>query len=300
MNSAADSIPKRLNSTLISDYYQLTKPRITFAVVITMWVGFMLGTFGSFDFLLMFHATLGTWLIASGTAAYNQFMERNLDGLMKRTEKRPLPAKRIPAKNSRIFSLSLIFLGSVYLISIVNLAAGATSLATTIIYLGAYTPMKRISYTNVFVGAIPGALPPVGGWAAAGGSLLEPGIWLVFAIMFLWQVPHVMAIAWFCKDDYGHAGFKMLPKNDEEGRVVSFWVFVCTLALFPVSYYLFELDTAGITFLIGSMLLAIMYFYYGILFIRNRSREQAKKLMFAAIAYLPFISLLFFIDRLVS
>lgn len=300
MNSAADSIPKKIDREVVSAYFQLTKPRITLAVVITMLVGFMLASVVGFDLLLMLHATLGTYLIASGTAAYNQFMERNLDGLMKRTEKRPLPSKRIPAKNSRIFSLSLIFLGSVYLISIVNLEAGLASLATTVIYLGAYTPMKRISYTNVFVGAIPGALPPVGGWAAAGGSLLDPGIWLVFGIMFLWQVPHVMAIAWFCKDDYGHAGFQMLPKNDEKGTIVSFWIILCTLALFPVSYYLFDLQTAGLVFLVGSMLLASMYLYYGMLFVRNRTREQAKKLMFAAIAYLPFICLLFLLDQLFS
>ena len=285
-------------SMVISDYYQLTKPGITLAVLISMLVGFFVGSAGTIDFVTMIHALIGTYLIAAGTGAHNQFMERNLDGLMKRTKSRPLPTQRIPSKKSVIFSLTLLFSGLTYLALMVNPVAAAVSFATAFIYLAIYTPMKRTSAFNILIGAVPGALPPIGGWAAASGNITEPKMWLFFGILFLWQIPHVMAIAWMHKEDYQEAGFKMLPKNDSAGKKIAFYTILCTLLLFPISYFVFALEISGIVFLVLSFLLAGFFFAHSILFAKDRSRIRAKKLMFASIVYLPLIWLSVFIDRL--
>lgn len=289
---------QRSLAEVISDYYQLTKPGITLAVLISMLVGFVVGSGSDINYLLMVHVLIGTYLIAAGTGAHNQFMERNLDGLMKRTELRPLPAQRISSRNGMIFSLTLIFTGLTYLVLLVNPVAGLVSFATSLIYLAAYTPMKRISAFNIVIGAVPGALPPVGGWAAATGTITDPGMWLFFGILFFWQVPHVMAIAWMCKDDYSGAGFKMLPKGDSSGKRTALYALSCTFLLFPISYSVYALSISGVVFLVLSFLLAGMFFAYGILFFRNRTKATAKKLMFASIAYLPLVWLAVFIDRL--
>ncbi len=284
---------------IISDFHQLTKPGITLAVVASMLVGFVLGSGASFNYLIMLHAIIGTYMIAAGTGAYNQFMERRLDGLMKRTAKRPLPDKRISAASGMFFSLILIFSGLFYLFFMVNPVAGAVSFATTFIYLIAYTPMKQVSAFNILIGAIPGALPPVGGWAAATGHLADPGMWLLFGIVFLWQVPHVMAIAWSLKEDYSGAGFKMIPKNDETGFKTSVWSLICTVLLFPVSIAMFMMGISGLIFLVLSLLLAGIFLFYSIKFFQERSKENARKLMFASIAYLPLVWVAVFIDRLI-
>ncbi|MEX0610468.1 MAG: heme o synthase [Balneolaceae bacterium] len=301
MNSAEDNILfERPLSTVISDYFQLTKPGITLAVLASMLVGFVLGSGAEINFVIMIHALIGTFLIASGTGAHNQFMERKLDGLMKRTAKRPLPDHRIDSRNGMIFSLSLIFTGLFYLIWFVNPVAGAVSFLTTLIYLAAYTPMKQVSAINIAIGAVPGALPPVGGWVAATGNLADPGMWLLFAIVFLWQVPHVLAIAWMCKDDYSSAGFKMLPKNDESGNKTYFWALICALLLFPVSIAIYQTGVSGIIFLVLSLIFAIGFLLYTIKFGRERTKLNAKKLMFASIFYLPLVWIAVFADRFIS
>ncbi len=289
---------QRSLSEIVSDYYQLTKPGITLAVLISMLVGFAVGSAGSINFTLMIHAIIGTYLIAAGTGAHNQFMERNLDGLMKRTEFRPLPTNRIPAQRGVVFSLTLLFTGLTYLVLMVNLVAGLVSFATALIYLAAYTPMKRVSAFNILIGAVPGALPPVGGWAAASGTINEPGMWLFFGILFLWQIPHVMAIAWMYKDDYSGAGFKMLPKNDTEGKKTAFYAILCTLLLFPISYAVYALGISGLVFLSLSVIFALIFFVYGVRFALDRTRLNARKLMFASIIYLPMIWVAVFVDML--
>jgi protoheme IX farnesyltransferase len=291
-------IIKRSIAEVISDYYQLTKPGITLAVLISMLVGFALASGNNFDLILMFHVIVGTYLIAAGTGAHNQFIERNLDGLMKRTEQRPLPTQRISHTSGKIFSLTLLFTGLTYLVLMVNPVAGLVSFATALIYLAAYTPLKRISAFNILVGAIPGALPPVGGWAAVTGSVSDPGMWLLFGILFLWQIPHVMAIAWMCKDDYSGAGFKMLPKEDHTGKKTAFYALLCTSLLYPVSYLVYYFDYSGLAFLILSFILATVYMVYTINFARDRNKLSARKLMFASIAYLPLIWVAVFIDIL--
>ncbi len=279
-----------------SSYYELTKPGITFSVVTSMLIGFILGAGGSLDYFLMAHAIVGTWLIASGTAAHNMFMERGLDGLMHRTSKRPLPDSRISPRHSFIFSMSLIFTGLAYMVLMVNAVAALVAFATTGLYLWAYTPLKRISALNVFVGAIPGALPPVGGWAAASGTVFEHGLWILFGIVFCWQIPHVMSIAWVCKKDYEHAGFKMLPKNDEKGSKTSAWILLPLLALLFSIYKLYVMDLAGLFYLSISVAATLAYLWYGIMFAIKRSQDTARKLMFSSFIYLPLIWIILFID----
>lgn len=298
--STDTTLSKWFNPETLAAYYELTKPGITFTVLASMLIGFILGSAGNIDFVLMAHATLGTWLIASGTAAHNQFLEWRLDSQMKRTQQRPLPSSKVTPTQSVAFSLLLILAGSAYMIFMVNLLAGLISIATTVIYLGAYTPMKRISAVNVFIGAIPGALPPVGGWAAATGHLGHAGMWSLFAIVFLWQVPHVMAIAWVCKDDYRNAGFRMLPKNDENGAKAVSLILGCLLALLPATWALWAVDLSGTTYLVGGIICAGAFLWYGIRFALDRTKEQAKKLMFASFFYLPAVWIIVFIDQLLQ
>lgn len=280
----------------LSDYYELTKPGITFTVVASMLVGFIMGSAGQLDYALMAHAILGTYLIAAGTAAHNMFMERGLDGLMRRTSKRPLPDSRIEPHQGLTFSITMIFLGLIYLLIMVNIVAGIVSLATTVIYLWAYTPLKRISALNVFIGAIPGALPVVGGWAAATGTLFEHGMWILFGIVFCWQIPHVMSIAWVCKKDYEHAGFKMLPRNDSKGIITSIWILLPLLILFPTVYKLYVMELAGLLYLTGSLLATAVFLWYGIKFAINRDIPTARALMFTSFVYLPVIWIFIFAD----
>lgn len=292
------TLSKFFNPQKLAAYYELTKPGITFTVLISMAVGFILGSGNSIDYLLLLNASIGTWMIAAGTAAHNQFLEWRLDGQMKRTRKRPLPSSKITPSESIVFSLSLIFGGLLYLILVVNLVAGVVSLATTLLYLCAYTPLKRISAINVFIGAIPGALPPVGGWAAATGHLGSVGMWLLFAIVFFWQIPHVMAIAWVCKDDYQHAGFRMLPANDPNGTLATTFILICLLALLPISWGLFAIGMSGWIYLAGALLSALVFLFYGIIFAQDRTKASAKKLMFASFGYLPVVWGFIIIDQI--
>lgn len=295
----AKALSEKVSLDTLSDYYELTKPGITLTVVASMLVGFIIGAGGSVDYGLMVHALAGTWLIAAGTAAHNMYLERGFDGLMRRTSKRPLPDNRISEQSALIFSLSLIFGGALYMLVMVNVVAGLVSIATTIIYLLAYTPIKRISALNVFVGAIPGALPVVGGWAAASGTLFEHGMWILFGVVFCWQIPHVMSIAWVCKKDYEHAGYQMLPKRDKNGMTTVLWTVLPLVILLPTIYKFYATDLAGIVYLIGAMLTTLGFLYYGILFGIRRTIASAKSLMFASFAYLPLIWIFILIDWII-
>ena len=282
-----------------SNYYELTKPGITFTVLASMLIGFLMASTGGVDFTLMIHASLGTYLIAAGTASHNMFIERDLDGLMKRTSNRPLPAYKIEPKQSFIFSMTLLFSGLAYLLLMVNMVAGLVSLATAVIYLYAYTPLKRVSALNVFVGAIPGALPVVGGWVAVSGTLFEHGMWILFGIIYCWQIPHVVSISWVCKKDYEHAGFKMLPKNDPKGYKAAIWVVLPILILFPTVYKLFVMDLVSWLYLSGSLFTTSIFLYYGIRFAISRNVPTARSLMFSSFVYLPLIWIFIFADWMV-
>lgn len=286
---------------LVSAYWELTKPGITTLVMISMIIGYFLGSYSvGFDFITFIHVSIGTFLTASGTSAFNQFIERDLDKKMKRTSKRPLPMHKISASNAFTFSTALIFTGLAFLVLKVNPIAASVSFATSILYLGFYTPLKRVSFLNVFVGSIPGALPPVGGWVAATGSLADVGMWLLFAIVFLWQIPHVIAIAWLCNEDYTNAGFVMLPKNDTSGWISSYVALFSALLLIPVSFLMISLHISGMLFLIGSVLAALGFVWYAIKHLRERTTVSAKKLMFASLLYLPIVWCFVIFDRVLG
>lgn len=298
MQQDSTSISTLSFTELVSAYWELTKPGITTLVMISMIIGFFLGSYTvGFDFITFIHVSIGTFLTASGTSAFNQFIERDLDKLMKRTSKRPLPTHKVSATNAFAFSTGLIFTGLAFLVIKVNPIAASVSLATSILYLGFYTPLKRVSFLNVFVGSIPGALPPVGGWAAATGNVTDVGMWLLFAIVFLWQIPHVIAIAWLCSEDYSNAGFVMLPKKDTSGSVSSYVSLISALLLIPITYMMFSFHISGMLFLIGGLIAAIMFVWYAILHLRERTKVSAKKLMFASLLYLPIAWCLVVFDR---
>lgn len=286
-------------SAVLNDYYVLTKPRITMLVLVSMVIGYVLGAGSAFSWLTLLNAMIGTFLIASGTSSYNMFIERDLDGLMKRTSNRPLPMHRITPTAAFVFSTFLIFAGLSFLIIQINMTAALVSAATTALYLWAYTPMKRISFVNVFVGAIPGALPPVGGWAAATGTITDPGMWVLFMIVFLWQVPHVTAIAWMYGEDYSRAGFRMLPLEDASGIKLARITFAVILLLIPTVVALYLVGTSSWIYLAGSLLATAYYIWYGLKFLIERDRINARKLMFASLAYLPLVWILIVIDRLI-
>lgn len=267
-------------------------------VLVSMVIGYVLGAGAAFSWITLFHAMLGTFLIASGTSAYNMYIERDLDGLMNRTSQRPLPTRRVSPAAAFVFSTFLIFAGLSYLIIQINLTAALVSAATTVLYLVAYTPMKRVSFVNVFVGAIPGALPPVGGWAAATGNISDPGMWVLFLIVFLWQVPHVTAIAWMYGEDYSRAGFRMLPLNDASGFKLASITFGVILFLIPTVIALYAVGTSSWIYLIGSLFATAYYILHGYRFMQVRDRLNARKLMFASLGYLPMIWILILIDRI--
>lgn len=276
-------------ATIFSAYYELTKPRITYLVVFSMAVGYLLGAYDGIAWLTLLNAAIGTFLIAGGTASQNQVIERNHDKLMKRTETRPLPTQRIEKNKAMAFSFAMIIAGFTYMMLTVNLVAAIVSGLTTLLYLGAYTPLKRVSFSNVLIGAIPGALPPVGGWAAATGEVFHPVPWLLFAIVFLWQVPHVLAIAWLLKDDYSNAGFHMLPKNDPKFVMTGSLVLGNLILLLPTTFGLYFYGSFSMIFMVGALLSAIWYSYYGVIFYQKKDNPSAKKLMFSSFVYLPLV-----------
>ena len=301
MNSApVQTATQSKAGTVFSDYLELTKPGITLLVLVSMSVGFVLAAGPDFSLMLFLHAAFGTLLIAGGTAAHNQFIERDLDKKMIRTVKRPLPAQKIRPLHALFFSVTLMVVGFVYLLFMVNPLTGFISGLTSVLYLAFYTPLKRISFVNVMVGAVPGALPPVGGWVAASGSLADPVAWLLFAIVFLWQVPHVIAIAWLCNDDYRSAGFCMLPETDTKGIVSALTVTACLILLFPVSIALFVYDTNGLLYLLGALAAGILFLYFGLRFQLERTKENARKVLYGSLIYLPAVWLLILADLFLS
>lgn len=297
VNSVKAAAPANVQWTL-SDYVALTKPGITLLVLFSMGVGFFLGSEGAVSLPLFLHAALGTLLIAGGTAAHNQYVERDLDIKMIRTIKRPLPARKIRPHHALVFSLSLMAGGFLYLLIFVNPLTGLISAITSVLYLAFYTPLKRISFVNVMVGAVPGALPPVGGWVAASGSLTDPGAWILFAIVFLWQVPHVIAIAWLCNDDYRSAGFRMLPENDKQGLISASTILCCLLLLIPVSILLYTLEMNSLFYLAGAIASGLVFLYTGFRFQFSRTKDNARKVLYGSLIYLPVVWFIILADLL--
>ena len=281
---------------VVSDYIALTKPRLNGLVVASSAAGYYLGAQMPIDLSLMAHAVVGTTLVACGAAALNQLAERDTDAKMRRTRLRPLPDGRITPSEARLFGIVLSVAGLGILAGRANLLSALLALASIVVYLAIYTPMKRRTPMATLLGAIPGALPPLIGWAAAHGSIALGGASL-FAIVFLWQIPHFMAIAWLYRDDYGAAGFPMLPVIDPGGARAARQALVYALLLVPVSLVPTFVGVAGSLYLGVAFALGVALAWLAVRFDRTRTDAAARALFFASISYLPLIWIVMVLDR---
>jgi len=273
---------------VIADLAELVKARLTLLVLVTTAVGFYLGSESPIDYLALFHVVFGTAAAAAGAAALNQWWERSADALMRRTKMRPIPAGRMRPLQALILGVVLSIFGVGYLAIVCNLLSAALAAITIAIYILAYTPLKQASTANTAVGAIPGAIPPMIGWAAACGNI-GAGAWSLFAIVFLWQLPHFFAIAWMCREDYSRAGFRMISSDDRSGeRSASQSVFFCILLLVIGGVPTF-IGIANFIYLAIELLLGGLFTAVAMRFLRVRSAGAARSLFIASIVYLPLL-----------
>ena len=272
----------------LSAYFELTKPRIAFMLVLTSAAGFYLGGGKTFDLGLFVHSMVAITLLAFGVATLNQYWEREIDPLMKRTEKRPIPSKRVTPTEALIFGILLCLAAEVYLYFVVNSLTAFLGVTVIVGYVLMYTPLKTRTTASTAVGAIPGAMPPLMGWTAASGEITL-GAWFLFSILFLWQFPHFLAIAWMYKDEYAKAGIKMLPVVEKDGKLTAMQIVTFTVLLLPTSLAPFFLGISGVYYLIGAILLGIWFLFVSIQTARAKSIEQARKLLLTSVLYLPII-----------
>ena len=285
-------------TSLFRDYAELTKLRVTSLIVMTAWCGYFFGAHQSGASWLtwgLFHALFGIGLVSSGTAALNEVMEHEIDGHMRRTALRPLPAGRMSLFHATAVGIIAAVGGSIYLAIFTNPLTGLLTLLTSVVYLAAYTPLKRISPICTFVGAFPGAMPGVLGWTAVRGHL-EWGTLVLFAILFVWQFPHFFSIAWLYRDDYAKGGIKMLPVVEEDGRSTARRVLAYSVVLIPVSLLPTFMGMAGRIYLVGAVVLGLALLYFGIrLAFLNMPLASAKSKMYArhvlqaTVIYLPLL-----------
>jgi heme o synthase len=280
--------PTASRRRIVSDFAELVKARLTLLVLLTTAVGYYLAAAHPINPLGLFHAVFGTALAAAGAAALNQWWERRLDALMHRTMTRPIPAGRMLPRDALILGCLLSLAGVFYLTLKCNALSAALAAATIIIYIFAYTPLKRVSTFNTLVGAIPGALPPMVGWAAASGRL-DPGAWSLFAILFCWQLPHFFAIAWMYREDYARAGFEMISKDDNSGaRSASQSVLFCILLLFISGGPAF-LKIVNYHYLTVELILNGLFIFAAMRFLRTQQQVDARRLFLTSIIYLPLL-----------
>ena len=273
---------------VVADLAELVKARLTLLVLLTTAVGFYLGSESPINYMALFHVFFGTAAAAAGAAALNQWWERRADALMRRTRTRPIPAGRMRPLQAFILGIALSVFGVGYLAIVCNALSAALAAITIAIYILAYTPLKRASTANTAVGAIPGAIPPMIGWAAARGSI-GAGAWSLFAIVFLWQLPHFFAIAWMYREDYSRAGFRMISTDDRSGeRSASQSVFFCILLLVIAGLPAF-LGIANFVYLGVELLLGGLFTAVAMRFLRMRNTSAARSLFIVSIAYLPLL-----------
>jgi heme o synthase len=274
--------------TLLADYWALTKPEVNFLILITTFVGFYLASSShGFSFVRLFNTLLGTLLVASGTAALNQYIERKFDAQMRRTARRPAAAGRIRPTAVLAVGVALAAVGSIYLGIAVNLLASVLATLTLLTYLFGYTPLKRKTALCVLVGAFPGAMPPLIGWAAASGRL-NAEAWILYAILFLWQFPHFMAIAWMYREDYDRAGYLVLPKGNLRVPFVIVETLLPLLALVAITAMQSPVRHAAVFYCVAAFL-GIGFTYFGWEFVSQRSRVAARRLLAASLVYLPLV-----------
>ncbi len=296
-SAAAFNATAALDKSWAAVFADLVKARLTLLVLLTAFVGFYLGESGGVNYLLMFHALFGTALVASGAAALNQLLERDYDAKMRRTASRPLPSGRMQPTTVAIFGGVCSVAGLIYLATLVNLLTSVVGAVTTISYLFIYTPLKRVTWVNTLVGAIPGALPPLMGCTAARNELSGEG-WTLFAILAFWQIPHFMAIAWLYREEYAKAGFVMLPNVDADGSRTAQYAVANALTLFIVSLCPFLLKMNGPVYLATATILSAGYFVCAVRFARQLTARRARQLFLASIIYLPLLLAAMVCDKL--
>jgi heme o synthase len=283
-------------SSRFVDYLALTKPRLNGLVVASSAAGYYLGSPGSPALGPMGLAVLGTALVAGGAAALNQLYERDADSMMERTRHRPLPDGRVAPHDAHVFGLLLATAGVAVLAAAANVIAALIATATLVVYLAVYTPLKRRSPLSTLVGAVPGALPPLIGWSAASGSVSAGG-WSLFAIVFLWQIPHFMAIAWLYRDDYRRAGFPMLAVIEPDGRRSGRQALLYAIALVPVSLAPAIAGVTGAVYFWNAAALGVALVWLSARFSRTRTDASARALFYGSIAYLPLIWAVMVLDH---
>ncbi len=277
-------------------YADLFKARLTALVLITTMIGFYLGARGPADTVLLFHALVGTALMACGASALNQLWERRFDARMRRTQDRPLPSGRLQPQTVLWIGCVCGLSGLMYLAVTVNILTAFLGACSLLAYLFIYTPLKRVTWLNTLVGAIPGGLPPLMGWTAARGEL-GPIAWALFGVQALWQVPHFMAIAWMYREEYARAGFKMLPVLDPDGRRTGRQAVLFSMLLLPVSLCPFYLRFTGWVHGCGALVLGIGFIYFAVQFSRQLTLARARQLFYASLLYLPILMALMVLDR---
>jgi heme o synthase len=283
----------------VSDYWALTKPEVNFLILLTTFAGFYLASKpgpGGFRTLLVVHTLLGTSLVAGGTGTLNQFIERTFDAQMRRTARRPLASGRLKASHVLCFGISLSLAGTVYLALVVNVLASLLALVTLLSYLFLYTPLKRKTPLCTLIGAFPGAVPPLIGWAAARGRL-DPEAWVLYAIVFLWQFPHFMAIAWMYREDYARAGYLVLPLDELREQYVVWQSVGASLALVLLSLISTIIGGSSLVYSVGALILGLMFFFYSARFAFHRSNLASRHLLAASIVYLPAVFTLLMLNK---
>ena len=283
----------------LPDFLALTKPEVNFLIVIATFSGFYLGYPGdlhNFPLERMLNTLFGTLLVASGAATLNQYLEHRFDARMRRTSRRPIAAGRLSPRTAAWFGMSLSVAGTVYLLAMVNALSSALAIFTAATYLLIYTPLKRKTPLCTLAGAVPGAMPPLIGWAAASGTLnLEA--WGLYLVLFLWQFPHFMAIAWMYRDDYARAGYLVLPPGEQSGRFMSWQTLLTSLALIPASLMPTLIDRAGPVYFVLAGILSSLFFYYSARLAFQRSTLAARRLLWASIVYLPLAFCLLMLEK---
>lgn len=287
--------PDAAEPSRAADYVTLAKPRLNVLVVVTTLAGYYMGH-PETNVLLLLHTLVGTALVASGASAFNQLLEIDADGLMRRTRRRPLPSRRLTTNQARVFALVLSTVGTVQLAWGVNLLAASVALATLLTYTVFYTPLKKRTSLATVVGGVPGALPPLIGWAAARNSLSVEA-WIMFGIVFLWQMPHFLAIAWLHREDYGQAGFPLLPVVEPDGASTGRQAVLYAAALLPVSLATTAVGLTGLAYAIGAALLGVGFLALAARFAWLRTPQSARRLFFGSLAYLPLVWILMVVDR---
>ena len=277
-------------------FFELTKPRIAILLVLTSAAGFYLASNQGFQSLLFINAMAAITLLAFGVSTLNQYIERDIDPLMKRTAERPLPTKRVTPNEALIFGIGQCVVAEVYLLLAVNALTALLGLTVIVGYVLLYTPLKTRSSLSTVVGAIPGAMPPLMGWTAATGEITIVA-WALFATQFLWQFPHFLAIAWLYREEYAKAGILMLPVIEPAGHMTARQIVLFTIMLVPMSLAPFFFHVSGFIFLIGAVVLGLWFLWVSIQAAITKTDQRARRLLLVSVIYLPLLFLLMVIDR---